>query len=41
VADVHRLARAYHWSEEDVLALPVTRRRRYLAHVDRDRGFVA
>ena len=30
-ADVSRLARAHHWSEADILALPVTRRRRYLA----------
>jgi hypothetical protein len=30
-ADVNRLARAYHWSEADILALPVARRRRYLA----------
>lgn len=28
--EVDRLARAYHWSEADILALPVARRRRYL-----------
>jgi hypothetical protein len=28
--DVHRLASAYHWSEADILALPISRRRRYL-----------
>lgn len=31
LVDVSRLARAYHWSEADILALPVARRRRYLA----------
>jgi hypothetical protein len=31
--DVHRLACAYHWSEADILALPVPRRRRYLAEL--------
>ena len=31
LADVSRLARAYHWSEADILALPIARRRRYLA----------
>lgn len=29
-AEVDRLARAYHWSEAEILALPVSRRRRYL-----------
>ena len=28
--EIDRLARAYHWSEEAILALPVGRRRRYL-----------
>jgi hypothetical protein len=28
--EIDRLARAYHWSEEAILALPVSRRRRYL-----------
>jgi hypothetical protein len=28
--EVDRLARAYHWSEEAILALPVSRRRSYL-----------
>jgi hypothetical protein len=28
--DVDRIARCYHWSETDILALPVARRRRYL-----------
>lgn len=30
-ADVYRIARAYRWSEADILALPLPRRRRYLA----------
>jgi hypothetical protein len=28
--EVHRLARAYHWSEAEILALPMARRRHYL-----------
>lgn len=32
--DVHRLAQVYHWHEADILALPVTRRRRYLSLLD-------
>lgn len=32
-AHVDQLARVYHWSEAEILALPVTRRRRYLALV--------
>lgn len=31
LAEVHALASAYGWSEHDILALPVPRRRRYLA----------
>lgn len=31
--EVDRLARAYHWSESEILAMPVARRRRYLALV--------
>lgn len=31
--DVHTLARAYGWSERDILALPEARRRRYIAMV--------
>jgi len=34
--EVHRLARAYHWSEAEILALPVARRRRYLELVAAD-----
>jgi hypothetical protein len=30
VAEVDQLARLYHWSEAEILALPVARRRRYL-----------
>ena len=29
--EVYRMARAYHWSEAEILSLPVDRRRRYLA----------
>jgi len=29
--DVYRMARAYHWSEAEILALPLKRRRHYLA----------
>lgn len=29
--DVYRMARAYHWSEADILALPLARRARYIA----------
>jgi hypothetical protein len=28
--EVHRLARAYHWSERDILSLPLKRRLAYL-----------
>lgn len=28
--EVHRLARAYHWSERDILSLPLNRRLGYL-----------
>jgi hypothetical protein len=31
--EVHRLARAYHWSEAQIVAMPAWRRRRYLARV--------
>jgi hypothetical protein len=33
LADVHRLAAAYGWSECEILTLPAVRRERYLAHV--------
>ncbi|MEA2621667.1 MAG: hypothetical protein QOH61_577 [Chloroflexota bacterium] len=36
--EVHQLARAYHWSEADILELPTGRRRAYLALVDATRG---
>jgi hypothetical protein len=35
LGDVDRIARAYHWSEAAILALPTARRRRYLALLDR------
>lgn len=34
MAEVHVLARAYHWSENDILAMPPSRRRRYLKMVE-------
>jgi hypothetical protein len=37
IADVHRLASTYHWSESEILALPLPRRRRYLAALDAER----
>ena len=36
--EVHRLAATYHWSEQAILALPRSRRQRYLTRIDRDRG---
>jgi hypothetical protein len=36
IEDVHRLARAYHWTEDAVAALPPWRRARYLALVERE-----
>lgn len=35
---VYRLARAYHWCERDILALPDSRRRRYLELLERESG---
>lgn len=37
VRDVHRLAAVYHWSEEEIAALPPWRRARYLALVGEQR----
>lgn len=34
--DVHQLARAYHWSESDILGMPAARRRAYLARLVED-----
>jgi len=31
---IHRLARAYHWSEADIVAMPNRRRQYYLAQID-------
>jgi len=39
--DVHRIAAHYHWSESDILRLPLARRRVYLDLIDQARGFVA
>jgi hypothetical protein len=33
-ADTYRMARAYHWSEREIHALPIARRKRYLALAD-------
>jgi hypothetical protein len=39
--DVHRIAAHYHWSEADILRLPLARRRAYLDLIDQARGFLA
>ncbi len=36
--EIHRLAANYHWSEQEILALPKQRRTAYLRRLDRDRG---
>lgn len=36
--EIHILAATYHWSEGEILALPLERRRRYLELIDRVRG---
>lgn len=36
--DTHRLATAYGWSVDEVLALPVRRRRRHVRRIDAERG---
>jgi hypothetical protein len=36
LAEVHRLARAYHWSEGDILALSVDRRLAYLLMLEQE-----
>lgn len=38
IEDVHRIARAYHWAEDRVAALPPWRRARYLALIEREEG---
>lgn len=38
ILDVHTLAAAYNWSEQEILDLPRERRLRYLHLIDRDRG---
>jgi hypothetical protein len=40
LSEVDLLARNYHWSEADILALPRTRRQRYARFLDRARGMV-
>jgi hypothetical protein len=36
--DVHTLALAYHWSEDDIFRLPIDRRLAYLSRIDAERG---
>lgn len=36
--EIHTLAMAYHWSEQDILSLPRSKRRIYLELIDRSRG---
>lgn len=38
--DVHLIASRYHWAEEEILALPRSRRQAYLARIDRARGMM-
>jgi hypothetical protein len=38
IQEIHLLASTYHWSEAEILALPLDRRRRYLDLIDRARG---
>jgi hypothetical protein len=35
---VHTIAYHYHWSEPDILALPQSRRQRYLRYIDQAQG---
>ena len=37
IDDIHALARAYHWTEAEVLAVPPRRRRQYLDRIERGR----
>ncbi|MFY0568253.1 hypothetical protein ACN28E_31080 [Archangium lansingense] len=39
--EVHTLASTYHWSEWEILALPRSRRRRYLDLIDRAQGVMS
>lgn len=38
IEEVHRIARAYHWTEDVAAALPPWRRARYLALIEREEG---
>jgi hypothetical protein len=40
-AQIHTLAATYHWSQHEILDLPVDRRRVYLRMIDRARGMTA
>jgi hypothetical protein len=37
LASVHRLASHYHWSEQEIFAVPYWRRARYLSFIDREK----
>lgn len=37
IGEIHQMAGAYHWSERDILALPTSRRRRYLELIGAER----
>lgn len=39
--EIHQIASAYHWTEEQILALPPPRRKYYLALIDRARGLTS
>jgi hypothetical protein len=39
--EIHTIAATYHWSEAEILNLTISRRRRYLALIDRARGVIA
>ncbi|ADW19401.1 hypothetical protein Despr_3274 [Desulfobulbus propionicus DSM 2032] len=41
LAQVHRIALHYHWSEAEILGLPHSRRQRYLEMIDHSRGMVS
>ena len=39
--EVDSIARVYHWSEGEILALPRERRQYYLSRIDRARGLAS
>jgi hypothetical protein len=40
LAQVHRIATSYHWSEQQILALAIHRREHYLKMIEADRGMI-